>query len=177
MRNILGRKALRLQGYDYSSKGAYFVTICTHGRVDYFGEIRNGIMGLNELGCAAQECWQAIPRHFPDAILDEFVVMPNHVHGVLFIEGPGHGAGPQNFAALQNRNKPYKNKFGPQSKNLASIIRGYKVGVTRYARENGLEFSWQYRFHDRIVRNEQELDRIRRYIQNNPLKWYLDRNH
>ncbi len=170
----------RLKGYDYGSDGGYFVTICTNDRENYFGEIRNGIMGLNDLGLVAHKCWQAIPDHFPFVVLDEFVVMPNHIHGVLFIGMTGHGVETQDFASLReirNKTKPMGNEFGPQSRNLASIIRGYKIGVTKYARENGLVFSWQSRFHDRIIRNEQELDRIRRYIRNNPLKWALDRNN
>ncbi len=79
------RKSIRLQGYDYSQAGAYFITICTHNRLSLFGEIINGEMFLNAAGMTAQQCWQAIPAHFPATELGEFVIMPNHVHGIIHI--------------------------------------------------------------------------------------------
>lgn len=114
-----------------------------------------------EIGKVAREFWQQIPLHFPFVELDEFIVMPNHVHGILFI------------------NKPAKvtwtpNGFGSQSRNLASIIRGYKASVKRFANQNNIEFDWQSRYHDRIIRNYNELDNIREYIINNPIKWSTD---
>ena len=88
MKPLPRRKPLRLPWYDYSSEGAYFVTICTKHREHYFGEIHNGIMGLNAIGLIAHQFWQDIPNHFEYAFLDEFVVMPNHVHGIIFIDPP-----------------------------------------------------------------------------------------
>ena len=175
-------------------------------------------MVLSEIGQIAHQCWQDIPAHFPFVELGEFVVMPNHVHGIIIIDKPdntngnvdnidgvggavycgviggvdgGDGGGiveTQNFASLPINNpiNPINptisstqtiptattgNKFGPQSKNLASIIRGYKIGVTKFTRNNNLKFTWQSRFHDHIIRNEESFQRISNYIANNPLKW------
>ena len=154
-------------GYD---GGTYFVTICTHGREHYFGEIamnENGEpkMNLSKIGNIANECWRSIPQHFPHVQVPLWIVMPNHIHGILIINPPIET---QNFASLQS------NKFGPQSKNLASVIRGFKIGVTKYARENNIPFAWQTRFYDRIVRNTDELNRIAEYIENNVAKWAFD---
>ena len=82
------RRSIRLQGYDYSQPGAYFVTICTHNRVSLFGDIVNGEMRMNDAGRAAEECWSAIPEHFHRTQLDEFVIMPNHIHGLVIILDP-----------------------------------------------------------------------------------------
>ena len=207
-------ESARLKHYDYGSNGGYFVTICTKYMKPYFGEVRCGIMGLSELGCQAWGCWYDIPNHFPFVVLDEFVVMPNHVHGVLFIDKK-NGIGPktvqtqnngdddnnrqsvqtqnvgdgdkihnsvktQNIASLRNNEmKKFSqskfNQFGPQSNNLASIIRGFKIGVTKFARQKQIDFHWQPRYHDRIIRNELALNRIRNYIKNNPKKWKEDK--
>ena len=159
----------RAAWHDYNG-GTYFVTICTHGREHYFGEIaidNNGEpkMNLSEIGNIADECWRSIPQHFPHVQVPLWVIMPNHIHGILIINPPVET---QNFASLQS------NKFGPQSKNLASVIRGFKIGVTKYARENNIPFAWQTRFYDRIVRNTDELNGISQYIENNVAKWAFD---
>jgi putative transposase len=145
---------------------------------------------LSEIGKKADEYWLEIPEHFPFVKLDVHVVMPNHVHGIIIIDKQDDGrnnkqnvgcdvvrsVGTQNFASLQAEqpNHQQKNKFGPQSQNLASIIRGYKTGVTKYARNNKIDFSWQSRFHDHIIRNDTEYQRIKNYIINNPKKWKND---
>ena len=136
-------------------------------------------MNLSEIGKIADKFWSEIPEHFPFVILDVHVVMPNHVHGIIIIDKPEdrrndtkndeRNVETQNFASLQ-----HKNKFGPQSQNLASIIRGYKTGVTKYARNNNINFTWQSRFHDHIIRNSKSYQRIKHYIINNPGKWLDD---
>ncbi|AQG78086.1 transposase [Spirosoma montaniterrae] len=155
----------RLADYDYGSNGMYFITICTKNRIPYFGSIEetDGEFALQPtlLGQQAIACWLAIPDHFPFVALDGFQIMPNHMHGLLCINKPGY-------------EEWHPNVFGPQSRNLASILRGYKVGVTRFAIENQLEFGWQPRYYDRVVRNEDELNRIRWYIQQNPANWAND---
>ncbi len=188
-RNKYRIKSAKCPDWDYSSDGAYFVTICTQGREEFFGDMVDGKMMLSKIGQVADKFWTQIPEHFPFVVLDEYIVMPNHVHGILFIEKNDVDCGPvvetQNFASLQMqgktqgiKNKKWKpNKFGPQSKNLASIIRGFKVGVKKYATTNEIDFSWQPRFHDRIVRDENELNRIRQYIIDNPTNWQKDRNN
>jgi len=179
----------RLQGYDYGQNGAYFITICTKDRVQFFGEIISGTQNIEQgsetqniglgsetqniaslraspMGVIAHEYWQKIPEHFPFVILDEFVVMPNHVHGILIISKP-----------VQMQESGYANKFGPQSGNISSVIRGYKAGVQSYATNNKIDFGWQPRFHDHIIRDNEEMKRIRKYIIENPGNWFRDRNN
>lgn len=163
-------QSARLNGYDYSQNGFYFVTICTNGKICYFGDIiietqNFASLRLTEIGEIAKQCWLEIPKHFPFVNLDEFIVMPNHLHGILEIKND------------KKQQMEYQNKFGPQSKNLSSIIRGFKIGVTKYTNNHNIDFAWQPRFHDRIIRSEDELNRIRQYIINNPLKWELDKNN
>jgi REP element-mobilizing transposase RayT len=172
----------RWAAWDYASNAAYFVTICNTQRAPDFGVIQNGIMEYSPLGQAAEDCWNAIPEHFPFVILDEFVIMPNHVHGILIIDKPDAPAPMQTapvetqyFASL--RQQRTGNKFGPQSQNLASIVRGYKIGVTKFARLNGIPFTWQARYHDRVIRNAAEYSHISQYIQQNPQKWLQDEFH
>ncbi|MFO7874714.1 MAG: transposase [Bacteroidales bacterium] len=173
----------RLQNWDYGWNAAYFVTICTVNRECHFGNIKNGEMNLMEIGKKADEYWLEIPEHFPFVKLDVHVVMPNHVHGIIIINKTDDGrvrrtVETQNFASLQMPSTPESpqpgNKFGPQSQNLASIIRGYKTGVTKYARINNIHFAWQSRFYDHIIRNDAEYQRIKKYIINNPKKWNDD---
>ena len=152
----------RLQGYDYGSNGFYFVTICTKNMECYFGSIveTHNCPSLQPtiIGQTAIDYWIEIPKHYPFVELDEFVVMPNHVHGILF------------FNRYENADwNP--NKFGAQSQNLGAVIRAFKSTTKRYANQNNIEFEWQTRYHDRIIRNEKELNAIRQYIMDNPIKW------
>ncbi len=173
------RKSVRLQSWDYGWNASYFVTICTKNRMHYFGEIENGEMILSAIGTMAYTYWNEIPEHFPFVKLDGFVVMPNHVHGIIIIDKPNvecNGdhvgtVGTQNFASLPPTSTEPKNQFGPQSKNLASIIRGFKIGVTKNARNISPDFAWQSRFHDHIIRDEASHQRIKQYIIDNPKKW------
>jgi putative transposase len=161
----------RLKDWDYSSTVYYFVIICTKRHVCFFGEVVEGEMKLTSLGVVALKSWQEIPHHFPHVKLDAFVVMPNHIHGIVIIESDDQIVETQNFASLQEFQP---NKFGPQSKNLASIIRGYKIGVKKWSTINKIPFAWQERFYDHIIRNEDDLNDIREYIVNNPLNWEKD---
>jgi putative transposase len=174
----------RWAAWDYGSNAAYFVTICTANRECVFGTIMNGDNILTPLGQSARDCWNEIPAHFPFVELGEFVVMPNHVHGIVIINKPdeigGGGEETQNFASLQPKKQPPtkpQNQFGPQSKNLASIIRGYKIGVTKFARQNNISFSWQTRYHDHVIRNAEEYERIGHYIATNVQNWAKDKFH
>lgn len=178
----------RLQGWDYGSNAPYFVTICTKDREHFFGEISNGEMILSAMGECADQCWQEIPKHFPFVILDEYTIMPNHVHGIVVIDKPdvavavgdtvGTGVNAdvetQNFASLPSQ-PPAPTKFGPQSQNLGSIIRGFKIGVTIKAKQLQPDFKWQARYHDHIIRNENSYQRIRDYIRTNPSNWEKDK--
>lgn len=158
----------RLQGYDYSQIGLYFVTICTKNRFPYFGIIKNGEMQLSKIGTTAYNCWLEIPNHFPHVSLDEFVIMPNHIHGIICIFVETH-----NYASLPEAMN-YRNTFGPQSKNLSSIIRGFKIGVQKWATMNKIDFDWQSRFYDHVIRTEKSLEMIRNYIRKNPETWLED---
>ncbi|HZH70215.1 MAG TPA: hypothetical protein VFD80_07190, partial [Flavobacteriaceae bacterium] len=142
----------RLKNWDYGWNAPYFVTICTQNREHFFGKIMDGKMVLSKIGHSANLCWNEIPNHFPFVELGAHIIMPNHVHGIIIINkfNDGRDEGTQNFASLHSTghssiDKP-KNQFGPQSKNLASIIRGFKIGVTKNARLVNPNFSWQPRF-------------------------------
>ena len=168
----------RLSTHNYSSNGYYFITICTQNRENYLGEVINDTMKLSKIGTTAQNYWQEIPKHFPFVKLDEFVIMPNHIHGIIIINNIVET---QNFASLPKsaslQQKMPQNQFGPQSKNLASIVRGYKIGVKKFVTINNLNFSWQPRFYDSIIKNEKSLNRIREYIHNNAKNWNYDENN
>ncbi len=167
----------RLPGFDYSKDGDYSVTICVKNRKCLFGNVENKEMILNDLGQMAVQSWLDIPKHFPDCSLDEFIVMPNHVHGIIIINKQNDAVETQNFASLQH-DEIYKNKFGPQSRNLSSIIRGYKAGLKKWSTMNNYEhFSWQSRFYDHVIRDEESLFNIQNYIQTNPENWERDRNN
>lgn len=182
----------RLQNWDYGANAMYFVTICTQDREHFFGEIMDGKMELSEIGIIIETEWLKTLEIRPDMNLQmgEFVVMPNHFHAIIIIgeneynlqRGAQYGA--QRGAeyctdAMHRVSTPNadatKNKFGPQSKNLASIIRGFKSAVTISARKIHADFAWQSRFHDHIIRNDESFQRISNYIINNPSKWIDDK--
>ena len=151
--------------WDYRSPGFYFVTICTKNHDCYFGDIMCDARTQNfaslrasVIGDVAAKFWHEIPTHFPFVSLDEFVLMPNHLHGVLKFNTTIEGD-------LQ------MNAFGPQSKNLASVIRGYKSAVKKFATINNIPFEWQPRYYDHVIRNFKRLNTIRSYISRNPINW------
>ena len=122
-------------------------------------------MELSDAGHMAWQCWLEIPEHFPFVSLGAFVVMPDHVHGIVIIDN-NETVETQNFASLPGADAP-KNRFGPQSKNLASVVRGFKTGVTKKSRLHFPEFAWQARYHDHIIRNSNSFGAIARYIEMN----------
>ena len=175
------RKNIRLSGYNYSSDGYYFVTICTKHMVNYFGEIQNGFMSLNKIGCMISQFWQEIPNHFEGVILDEWVVMPNHFHGIVVIDGGlvGDAVGRGGLVGDADL-RPLPTLTCDRTKMLLpKIIHGFKSSVTRQIRkiDSNSIFEWQRFYYDHIIRDKKSLNRIRNYIQNNPLNWDLDRNH
>lgn len=161
----------RKPGWNYGNPGYYFVTICVKPRLPVFGSIKNDQVILSDIGVQAHQCWQDIPKHFPNAQIDAYIIMPDHVHGIIIIN-PRRYVGPQ--VGLRHHHWYTKqqngaNIFGPQSRNLASIIRGFKIGVTQYAHAHNInDFSWQRLYYDHIIRNERSLQRIRHYIISNP---------
>ncbi len=176
------RKSPRHTSYDYTSTGAYFITINTKNRKHCFGKIKNDKMIVNKLGNNSISCRKNIPKHYPFVEIDEYICMPNHIHGILII-GNHHtnrthavrtdyhpsSIDPtdrtQNIASLRVDTSPV---IGPKSWSLWSIVRGYKIGVTKYAKQNNIPFARQSRYHDHIIRDQEEFNRIKYYIRNNP---------
>ena len=165
------RKIARLREYNYRQSGTYTITICAHERRLVFGKIQNGIMRLHPFGRIAQEDWLAIPSHYSNMTLDEFIIMPNHIHGILIIE---------NEAPPTQEEKLELRRFGrPQSGSLGTIIGSFKSGVCRRiceVRQCPMRV-WQERFWDHIIRDERVLQNQREYIFNNPLNWETDELH
>jgi REP element-mobilizing transposase RayT len=166
----------RANWWDYADPSAYFITICTLNFVHYFGEIANGQIQLNELGKVAHLEWLKTVELRPEMKLElgTFVVMPNHFHAILVI-GENSFNQKQGDAGQISIERPM-GKFAPQIKNLASVVRGFKSAVTTHARKKGLAgFAWQRRFHDRVIRDEAEFQRISAYIISNPENWLTDK--
>ena len=183
----------RWQDWNYRDAAAYFITICTRNREHYFGEIRDGKMYLSTIGKIVESEWLKTPEIRADMNLelDEFVVMPNHFHAILII-GENEFNGRDAMRGVSNMHRGdamhgVSTKFGPQSKNLGSVIRGFKSSVTTQVKKlyddseinsgdkffdgDRRPFQWQSRFHDHVIRDEESFDRIRQYIINNPLNW------
>jgi putative transposase len=168
------RRSIRLRDYDYARAGAYFVTTCVQGRKCLFGEIIDGKIRLSEFGRVAWECWDTMPEHFRHVRLDVFVVMPNHVHGILFITSVGAThASPKMSNALTN-------PAGPKQRSLGVIVGSFKSAATK--RVNALRGTpgmrvWQRNYYEHVIRDEEDLRELREYIVNNPLRWELDQLH
>jgi REP element-mobilizing transposase RayT len=182
------RRSIRLKGYDYSQEGLYFITICCFENRHLFGRIEGGIMVLNEAGRVAERCWKEIPEHFRDVVLHAFVIMPNHVHGILEIEESVAkdenkndwneiGTGAKNFSPVQeNIPKNISPHFNSPSRTIGSVVRGFKIGVTKWMRQNTEIINvWHRNYYDIIIRNDQSFDNISKYIVNNPINWRDDR--
>ena len=209
------RRSIRLQGYDYSQCGLYFITICTNDRVCLFGKINDGKMILNDGGHIAEKCWLDIPVHFPNALLHEHIVMPNHLHGIIELSDnkPGGDVAKKNNAGDEKNNAEIKNDIvagddfigvqnigvqnigvqdfeplrwgytGKQNqfqkiipRSIGSIVRGFKIGVTKWFRQNtDVHNIWQRNYYEHIIRNQQSYEKISNYIIHNPVQWQEDK--
>ncbi len=206
------RKHIRLRNFDYSSAGAYFITICTKDRECFFGNIvgTQHVVTFSAIGKIANEYLNDIPNHFPHMEMDEFIVMPNHVHCILVLNeksigddvGASHGmplpntddnvgshhVGTRHGVSLRDDNEivrashvmpqqPITNQFGkPVRGSVSVIINQFKSSVTRWCNKNNHQyFQWQSRFHDHVIRNEEEYNRIKNYIIANPMNWANDK--
>ncbi len=178
------RRSIRLAGYDYTQAGAYFVTICTEGRECLLGEIVDGEMRPGDAGAIALAAWNDLPRHYARVRLDTFVIMPNHVHGIIVLtddvaadvgtgivgaDAAGLGVG----AGLKPA--PTQRRHG-----LPEVVRAFKTFSAR--RINELRGTpgvpvWQRNYYEHIIRNAASLERIRTYIETNPERWSLDREN
>ena len=185
------RRSIRLQGYDYTKCGAYFVTICTKNNVAMFGEVVDGVMHMNDGGKIAQRLWNTLSKRFPGVELDAFVVMPNHLHGIL-VRTHREPVMPSSNTASGNRETHIASQTIADTTNifhayrkdprrrqhLSEMIRTFKAVTSYTVRRNGTpNFAWKHDYYERIIRNEQELEFIRLYIANNPAKWQDDSLH
>ncbi len=174
---------------DYGAEASYFVTICTKGRKHYFGKIRDGKMRLSPVGVIADVLWHQIGRHFPNWESEVFIVMPNHIHGVLTKKSPapvetGHALSPPavvqprpNVPHLPRPIAPHPRLRNPGKNTLSTVVGSYKSAVTRNVRRLGFEFAWQTRFHDHVIRNDHSHQRIIKYIRENVANWQEDCFH
>ena len=169
------RRSIRLPGYDYSQPGYYFVTICCYQRQRLFGKIIDGAMQLNQYGEIVDHEWLKSSVIRPDIKLDEYIVMPNHFHGIVIINPVGANSG----SPLQPSTAiPTHPSMKPRS--LSSIIAGFKSAVTQKIDIMGNAPGtpvWQRNYYEHIIRNENALNNIRQYIINNPLSWHQDQLH
>jgi REP element-mobilizing transposase RayT len=159
-------KSARLSEYDYSQPGAYFVTICTEDHRPWFGDIVEGRMALSEIGKIVRECWESIPEHFSNIRPDEFVVMPNHLHGIVEILPCRDGACTVSTESEDAKKPP----------TLSTIVGSFKSACARriHGAYPDSGFAWQPRFYDHVIRNEESLRSIREYVRKNPTQWQFD---
>jgi len=176
--NFKIKRQYRLPDWDYSGQGYYFVTICTKDRVDCFGEIKNDKMELSYIGRFIRQQWMNLSDDEYNINIDEYVVMPNHLHGIIAINKKRKNL----IGNSMNRISTTKIKNNPmliEHVTLGGLIRQYKARTKYWVNrlQNDVDFSWQSKFYDRIIRDDNELNEIRKYIRNNPLKFDLDRNN
>ena len=168
----------RATWHDYNG-GAYFVTICTRDMEHYFGEIVSGEMNMTEIGEYVQQCIKNIPQHNTYANVPAFVVMPNHVHLIVIIDDENADSICRDVpwrVSTYGKNETMQTIANQQGR-LSTMIGGFKQSVTRYANANSISFVWQTRFHDRIIRDHDEMNRIAEYIENNVARWESDEFH
>ena len=191
-RNTYRIESTRLRDWDYGSPGWYFVTVCTQKRACFFGGIKNGNLKLSLAGQIADSELQNISFHYSNVRLDLAIVMPNHVHAIIVIDGRGcysADLGADGVPAASKLGAPDAPKLGTPATpklgapaitmlSLSSIVRSYKSGVTRLCKAHGLQnFAWQPRFYDHVVRTNASLNAVRDYIQNNPANWIHDKDN
>ena len=187
--------SIRLKRWDYRSPGWYFVTICVNDRWKQpFGYIHNGFVCVSDMGVMAHRYWLDIPNHFNHVSLDVFVIMPDHVHGIIRIHDDRsvyhnlsvetcHGMSLRNDSILrtdtiktnvsvQITTRQYNAFSKPIKQSIPMIINQYKSAVTRWCHHHNQPFQWQPRYYEKIIRSHRELSNVRRYILNNPTRWH-----
>jgi REP element-mobilizing transposase RayT len=164
-------QSTRKKGWDYTLPGMYFVTICTEARRPFFGFVLGEAMHASGAGMIAENYWKEIPAHHNNIELDEFIVMPNHVHGIIVIPG-------ERLPELRPKEKFRRvaelSQARAKKDSVSSVLASYKSAVTTWCRAQGLDFAWQPRFHDRIIRGKNSLQAVREYIRDNPKNWHKD---
>ncbi len=169
------RRSLRLRGYDYSQRGAYFVTICTRNRLPIFGRVDQGRMLLNNCGKIATRKWEQLDKRFPEIEIDVFIVMPDHMHGIVIISDVvrANHAGAIHELPRQEKNSP----IARRRMTLPMVIGFYKMNTAKainIANDTRCTPVWQRNYYEHIIRNQDSLNSIRRYIQENPNRWSID---
>jgi putative transposase len=184
----------RAKWWDYEKTASYFITICTYQKEHFFGKIDKNQMLLSKTGEIAGSCWEEIPKHFQYVTLGAFIVMPNHIHGIVFLdntkiyapnivetlhatsphESLPHPISDQTALFLNHQKNEKMASISPKKGSLASVLRSYKSAVSKLSRPLNLYFNWQERYHDHIIRNKESFDKIEHYITNNPSNWNDD---
>jgi REP element-mobilizing transposase RayT len=184
------RRSIRLPEYDYTQQGAYFITICSHLKKHIFGEITSGSMKLSPVGEIAHYQWHQLPQHFNNIELDTFIIMPNHIHGILIITKPQQPITRRDSPDLSNEDTPqvstltpfppsnYKQPHGAVPGSVGAIIQNYKSRTSRKINtllRSKINPIWQRNFYEHIIRDETDYERIVEYIENNPISWSDDK--
>lgn len=178
-------ESMRLKNWDYGSRGSYFITMCTKDRICCFGRIADCKMIFSESGQIAEQLWQEIPKKFPYAKIDSFVIMPNHIHGIITIVKAWEPS--INFKKNKLKSRlsidvngfleggvtGYKNPM--LNENVSRIIRWFKGRCSFEIHKISDDFAWQSRFHDRLIRSKHSFFRVKRYIENNVSNWEKDK--
>ena len=168
--NYKNHVSLRMPKWDYTWAGVYFITTCTKDRCCYFGNVVNGEMNLTNSGAIADVLWHEIPNHSENIELGPFIVMPNHIHGVLIIKNAK-----DEVINYEERKDIVVQRFQNLGKNsISSIVGGYKAAVTKHLKRMGYMFAWQTGFYDEIIRDVDAYQNVKRYIENNPINWKGD---
>lgn len=177
-------ESTRLKNFDYSTPGAYFVTICTKNRIPDFGYIKKHFVSLSWAGCIVHRCWQDLPNHYPNCILDEFIVMPDHIHGIIILTDGAHhnttvGTVATDCPVVETGFKPVSTPNTPNTPtkqySLSEIIRGFKTFSARKINDHQKTIGrslWQSRFYEHVIREDNAIDKIRNYIAHNPMEQY-----
>jgi putative transposase len=173
------RHSIRLPNYDYAQPGGYFITIVTYQRDMIFGEIVNKQMRLSDFGKIAEECWRAIPDHFPNVELGAYVIMPNHVHGIIVInDGSATNSSPSVGARHVSPLPQPSNPRGYKRGSIGAFAGSFKSAVSkRIGREHNATGIWQRNYYEHVIRNHEDWDRIHRYIEANPSRWAEDQEN
>lgn len=180
--------SMRLKYWDYTTPDYYFVTICTQDRINYFGEVLMGKnepeMRYSEVSEIAKKYWDDIPKRYPNVTIDTFQIMPNHIHGIVVINETCHQEGqeivetclgmslPEPTIGMSSEGSNFNAFSKPIKNSLSMIINHYKGDMKKLTNKNNLAFQWQSLFYVHIVNNEDDLNRIRDYITDNPVMWH-----
>jgi REP element-mobilizing transposase RayT len=168
------RRSIRLKGYNYKQSGAYFVTIVTQNRICLFGDISDGKTVLSATGRIAEVSWVGLSSRFPTVSLDSFVVMPNHIHGIIIVGAQFIAPDSMSYNQIGTSQEGAMNR----APTLGEIVRAYKAASTRIIRQTAnADFAWQRNYYEHIIRNDESLNRIRQYILENPSRWAIDREN